>query len=325
MTERTPVRPRVLILYYSQSGDVHRVAEALLKPLAEIGAHVHWESLRPARPFPWPWKNIHYFFYIMPDCVLGHADPLEPLSPPTRDDYDLVILAYQVWFLSPSLPAQALLKSPEAAAILKDRNVLTLCVNRNMWHSASEIMKRLLSQVGARHCDNVVVTHQGPPLGTFVTTTRRLLTGKSGKVLGVLPAAEVGQGDLDRMQRLGEALVAQSDRIAAREPGSFLHGLDAVHVNRPYVLPERAARTMFSLWARGLDGAGRVWIGFRHIGTFLFSLFLLSMILTGIPLFFLGQWLLSPFLSGWLNRYIAQLEAPTGPPVKTIAAAPRTT
>lgn len=306
--------PRVLIVYYSQSGDVRRAAEALAAPLASHGADVHWEELRPTPPFPFPWRNIHHFFYIMPDCVLGHPSPIEPLSPRAFDDYDLVILAWQVWFLSPSLPVQALLRSPDAERLLKHRNVITVCVSRNMWHSASETMKRMLRDVGARQVDNVVVTHQGPPLATFVTTTRRLLTGRSGKVLGVLPAAEVGDRDFDRLRQLGVALAEQRERIKSREAASYLRGLDAVHVNRRYVIPERMARGVFYAWAKGLEGSGRIWVGFRHIGTFLFGNFLLTMILTGIPLVFLGQWLLSPLLGGWLGKYVAQLEAPTGSP-----------
>jgi hypothetical protein len=306
--------PRVLIVYYSQSGDVRRATEALVQPLAACGARLHWEELRPQTPYPFPWRNIHRFFYIMPDCVLGHPSPIAPLSPAAWEDYDLVILAWQVWFLSPSLPVQALLRSPDGERLLKNRNVITVCVSRNMWHSASETMKGLLREAGARHVDNVVVTHQGPPLATFVTTTRRLLTGRSGKVLGVLPSAEVGHHDFARLNRLGQALASQGDRLTARESASFLRGLDAVHVNRRYVIPERMARGVFWGWAKALDASGRVWTGFRHFGTFLFGNFLLTMILTGIPLVFLGQWLLSPLLRGWLTKYVAQLEAPTGGP-----------
>lgn len=311
-TPKNDVRPRVLVIYYSQSGDVRRVAEALLEPLANDGVPVHWEELRPTVPFPWPWKNIHKFFYIMPDCLLGHTIPMETLSTEaTSDEYDLVVLAYQVWFLAPSIPVQSFLQQPTVRQFLQGRNVMTLCVNRNMWNSASERMKRILAGIGANHVDNIVVTHQGHPLGTFITTTRRLFTGRAGKVMGVLSSAEVGGSDFDRMHQLGTELVNRQQAIAAREPTSFLAGLDTVSVNRTYVICELAAYYNFAAWAVILDAVGRVWSGLRHVGTFLFANFLLLMILTGIPVVLLGQWLLSPVINSPLNRYIDRLRAPS--------------
>ncbi len=57
-------------------------------------------------------------------------------------------LAYQVWFLSPSLPVTAFLKSA-AAAVLKDTPVITFIACRNMWLSAQEKMKVMLRDAGA--------------------------------------------------------------------------------------------------------------------------------------------------------------------------------
>ena len=42
--------------------------------------------------------------------------------------------------------------------------------------------------------DNVVVTHQGPPLATFVTTTRALFTGKRDRLWGIFPPAGIPEG-----------------------------------------------------------------------------------------------------------------------------------
>ena len=46
-----------------------------------------------------------------------------------------MILAYQVWYLAPSLPIRSLLRAhPEA---VRNREVLTLIACRNMWYSAA--------------------------------------------------------------------------------------------------------------------------------------------------------------------------------------------
>jgi hypothetical protein len=45
----------------------------------------------------------------MPECILGVPPEIEPPGFDPIEPFDLVVLAYQVWFLSPSLPVQGFL------------------------------------------------------------------------------------------------------------------------------------------------------------------------------------------------------------------------
>jgi hypothetical protein len=311
---------RILILYYSQSGDVRRVAEALAAPLADAGAELVWEELRPQVAYPFPWKSLSNFFNQMPECILQRPPEIAEPEFDLDRHYDLVILAYQVWFLSPSLPVQGFFRTRHAA-VLNAAKVLTLSVSRNMWQNASQTMKTLLAKTGAKHIDNIVVTHQGPPAATFVTTTRKLFSGREDRAGGVLPQAGVASQDLDRMKSLGEHLAHRLDRLDQPDCGSLLAGQNAVWVNRRYVVPEIAAWYVFRFWAGVISACGRVSDMLRHVGVFLFGCCLLCMILT-LPLFLLGKLLITPFIHRRVQEYIVRLYEPTGRPRETVSPSP---
>lgn len=312
---------RVLVLCYSQTGDVRRMAETLTSPLIEAGVKLVWEELRPRVVYPSPWRSIHKFFNVMPECILQDPPEIEPPKFDPDQRFDLVIVAYQVWFLAPSLPVQGFFRSAHAS-VLQGAKVLTLSVSRDSWHNASETMKALLADADANHTDNVVVTYQGPPLATFITTPRAVLFGKRNRLFGIFPAAVVSPDDVDRVERLGHALVRKLDLLDKPGGASLLRGEDAVQVNRHYVVPELVGWYVFRFWARLIRGSGRIWSGLRHMGVFLFSIFLVFMIITGIPLVFLGELLIGPWFRRRISAYIARLKEPTGSPADEPAPVP---
>jgi hypothetical protein len=123
---------RLLVIQYSQTGQQIAAVDALLGPLLEAGVPVHRETLRPmpAYPYPWPfWKFLDAF----PETVAGDAPALEPLAIPPGAEFDLVIIAYPVWFLSPPPALTAFLRGDDARRLLRDRPVITLTACRNMW------------------------------------------------------------------------------------------------------------------------------------------------------------------------------------------------
>jgi hypothetical protein len=165
---------RVLVLYYSQSGEVADIASLFATELSRTGAEVMIERLNPETPHPYPWRSIRRFFDAMPESVLGLPPPIRLAGYDPTSRFRLVVLAYPVWFLAPALPVQAFFRLPHAE-VLRGTETVTITVSRAMWQRASERIKGLLATVGAVHCDNVVVTHQGSPLLTLVSTPRALV------------------------------------------------------------------------------------------------------------------------------------------------------
>jgi hypothetical protein len=305
-------RPRILLLYYSHSGDAGRVAEELAGPLRAPEVDLTVERLRPIVDYPYPWRSIRRFFGILPECHLGPWPALEPLRVEPTQKFDLVILVYQVWFLAPSLPVQSFFHS-DAARLLRGVKVMTVSVSRNMWHSASETMKRLLREAGARHIDHVSITHQGPAWATFVTTPRSLLFGKKEGFWGIFPPAGISAADLAGIARFSRAILNQRDKLMKGDDAPLLRGLGAVQVNPRYVVPELIGWYWFRGWARLIRALGRMGSVPRLAGVYLFVVCLVMMILVVLPVTLLVRLLLYPCVRRWTAVYVHRLEQPSGP------------
>lgn len=302
---------RVLVLCYSQTGDSARVAHAISEPLAAAGHHIQTEHLRPVANYPFPWRNLITFFNVLPECLLGPPPAMQPVAFDPAVEFDLVILVYQVWFLAPSLPTQGFLASP-AVEVLRNRPIITVCVSRNMWTSASEQMKRRLLAADARQIDNVVVTHQGPPWATFITTPRWLLFGKSDPFWGIFPQAGIGDRELQRVRRMGELIRDRwrSDPRAASQ--SLLQNAGAVTINRRYLVPELIGWYLFVAWAHVLKGLGRLGTWPRRAGVCGFIFFLVCAVTVGIPIVALGTAILTPLVRRPLASFAKRVAAPSG-------------
>jgi hypothetical protein len=300
---------RILVLHFSQTGQLTRAVQSMLAPLrSRSDVEIVWQDLQPVEPFPFPW-GILRFFDTFPECVHLDPPPIRPVAfgPETR--FDLVIIAYQVWFLSPSLPITAFLKSP-VAAVLRDTPVMTFIACRNMWLSAQEKMKTLIAMNGGRLIDNVVLIDQGPPWATFVTTPRWVLTGKKNGFWGIFPSAGVSEDEIRAASRFGRALGDGLNLLKSGQP--LLKGLQAVQVNPGYIAGEKIAHRSFLIWGRLLRALGRPGNPLRRLVLVVYILFLITMILTVMPLGMLVRAALRPFLRRKLDAEVARLEAPSG-------------
>ena len=314
---------RILVLYYSQTGQLTRAARAMLAPLAvRRDVEIVWQELKPLVPYPFPWSFFR-FLDAFPECVYLDPAPIEPVGFDGDAQFDLIVLCYQVWFLSPSPPIVAFLKTP-AARVLKDRPAITLIACRNMWLSAQEKIKMLLAERGARLIDNVVLVDQGPPWATFVTTPRWLLTGKQDGFWGIFPAAGVSADAIAAAARFGRALVDSLDTLRDGAGGSLLRGLRAAKVNPGYVAGEKIAQRSFRLWGRLLRAIGPPGHPLRRATLLLYAVFLVTMILTVLPISMLARALLRPLLRGRLDAEVARLELPSGSSNERMARYART-
>ncbi len=301
---------RVLVLGYSQTGDVSTATESFIRALERPDVTLVKECIRPEEPYPYPWRSIGKFFDVLPECLLGIAPGIESVHFDPDADFDLVILAYQVWFLSPSLPIQGFLQS-ESARVLRDKKVITLSASRNMWNSASEKMKQLLTELGAVHIDNIVVTHQGPAWATFVSTPRALLFGKKEPLWGIFPAAGLDAATLNKLERFGEVLASRLSQLKSTTQG-ILRDLDVVTVEKRYVVPELLGWYCFASWARLIHFAGRGGSVVRRLAVYAFVGFLLFAILVGLPITIIISALLRPVIHNPVASYVNRLAQPSG-------------
>lgn len=302
---------RILVVYYSQTGQLTRVVRSFMEPLAgRADVQIMWQQIEPIVNYPFPWKLLP-FFDVFPEAV--YLDP-PAIVPPAIDPvarYDLVVLAYQVWFLSPSLPITAFLKSP-AARVLADTPVITVIGCRNMWLSAQETVRALIAQRGGRLIDNVVLTDQGPPWATFVTTPRWMLTGKQNGFARVFPPAGISEQDIAGAARFGRALADVLLLLQSGPSGPLLQGLGAVRVNPAYIASERLAHRSFRIWGALLRAIGPAGHPVRRSVLIVYIVFLISLILIVVPLGVLLRALLRPLMRRRVRREVAHLEQPSG-------------
>lgn len=298
---------RVLVVHFSQTGQLARIVRQLVSPLAgEV--EVVEEVLRPRAPYPFPWPLLR-FFDTMPESVLLDPPALEPIR--ADGNFDLVVLAYQVWFLSPCGPVTAFLKSDEGRRLLRGRPVVTVIGCRNMWLTAQETVKRLIHDAGGELRDNVVFTDDAPTMATLITTPRWLLTGKRDGFLG-LPPAGVADADIAGADRFGHALV-QALRAGREKSGKpMLAGLGAARVDPRLIFSERAGSRAFGAWSRIIRLGGKQGSLLRLPLVILFCVYLVAMILAVVPASLLLQRLLRPLFARRLESQKSYFELPSG-------------
>jgi len=302
---------RVLVVHWSQTGQTDRVAEAMVAPLeAAREVELVHGCLKPRADYPFPW-TVSRFLDVFPESV--HLDPPEMEALPLDDEaFDLIIIVYQVWFLSPSLPISGFIQSEQGQRILKGKPVVTVTACRNMWLTAQEKMKTLLSQAGARHLDHVALVDPGPPLATFITTPRWMLTGNRGDAQGRLPPAGLRESQIQGSRRFGHALLDALRRDEEEGSGPLLHGLGAAAVDRRFIMSEAIGHRSFRLWGHLIRAVGRQGQRRRRPVLYLYMVFLILMILTVVPVSLLLQAVARPLLAARLKRRQLLLEQPSG-------------
>jgi hypothetical protein len=173
----------------------------MLAPIHEA-CSIDFVEIIPKNKFTFPWTQ-HVFFDCMPETVLQIPEELEPMEIPNKN-YDLVILGYQPWFLSPSIPFNSFLQS-KYAECLKGKNVLTVIGSRNMWLNAQEKTKAKLHELKSTLVGNIVFIDKNPNLVSILTVIRWSFKGQK-EASGMLPEAGVSNKDIAESARFGSCI-----------------------------------------------------------------------------------------------------------------------
>jgi hypothetical protein len=311
--EASSIRPnkRVLVLNYSQTGQLTEITKRIIEPLQQdSGIQVHIETLYPVKSFPFPW-GFFSFLDAFPEAAHMVPPQLQPLSLTGEEDFDLVILPYQVWFLAPSQPITAFLKLSLAKKLLTGKPVVTVIACRNMWMLAQEKMKGLLEACGARLLDNVALVDPSPTMASLWTTPFWLLSGKKD-FLKLLPPAGVDAASIQAARRFGLALRDALNRNEERGTTPLLAGLKAADSNPHLLVSEKAATRSFYVWGKLLRAAGEPGQWRRYPFLVLYVIFLITLISTVVPLSLLIQSLLRPFMRQHFAALKQRFDLPSG-------------
>lgn len=301
-------KKHILVISYSQTGQLNELTQHFLKPLKQQENIVIEEcQIKPIQPYSFPWKFIP-FFNQFPESVHLKPAPIEtPLL--QREKYDLVVIAYSVWFLSPSQPITAFLQS-EQAKILKNTPVITLIGCRNMWLMAQEKMKKMLTALDANLIGNVVKTDQSNAWASFITTPAWMFSGKK-RYFSWLPSAGISDADMQDMQRFGCRLVEVLNENRPLDKSLF-QNMGAVKIDEKLMMSEKVGHRSFYIWGKLLLKCGQISPTFRQAVLYFYIVFLIILILTVVPLSAVVKRLLKPLLKEKLTRQKRYFAEPSG-------------
>lgn len=246
-------KPRILVLYYSQSGQLQHILQNILNDIRDK-ADIDYVAIAPQTPMPFPWTT-YAFFDVMPETVAHDPIPIKPLADEIMNQhYDLVVFGYQPWFLNPSLPISSFLQSP-SAAVLRGKKVITVVGCRNMWLHGQEKIKEYLLGLDTELVGNIVLTDTHPNLVSLLTIIRWSFKGKK-EASGLLPAAGVQEHDIRRAQRYGMPIFRHltEDNLDGLHRELLMMG--AIHLKPNLVLLEQKGIKNFRFWSKYIREKG---------------------------------------------------------------------
>lgn len=290
---------RILVVYYTQSGQLKEIIDSVLSPLTEVT--IDFLPIDTAEPFPFPWTD-EAFFGAFPESYLQIPQPLKPFQL-AHTDYDLVILGYQVWYLSPSIPFNSFLQHPEAKKLLSGKPVITISGTRNMWVMAHQKVKKLLTDCGARLVGNIALTDRHHNHISVITIVQWLFSGdKNKRYLGVFPKAGVADKDIESASVYGTLIAPhlQTGDYTGLQQEIVAHG--GVHYKRFLLSAEKKGNRLFGIWAKMIYGSKK-----RKFLLKCFRIYLYIAIWVLMPIVWLLYWLTYPLFFWKVEREVKKL------------------
>jgi len=293
---------KILIITYSQSGQLNEIVANITKPMAGQVEIVH-QKLSPVPDFPFPWTDIS-FWDAMPESVEMIPSQLKPLTINPDEDFDLIILGYPIWFLSPPIPLTTFLKLADAKKILNGKPVVTVIGSRNMWVGAQEDIKKMILDNGGLLKGNISLRDKHHNLPSVVTIIYWMISGKKDRYLGIFPKPGISDKDISEATRFGKPI------LSAVQSGDFdnLHEellkLKSVELIANIVSIEKKGKRLFKIWSRFILKKGGPGSAQRVGRLKLFKWYLLFVIFAASPIATIVFYITYPLFFLRINRNI---------------------
>jgi len=242
----------ILVIYYSQTGQLFDVLKNISATISDENVNISYCEIVPKKKFPFPWKSEE-FFDVFPETFLQIPAPIEAIPDEIlRKKYDLVILGYTVWYLTPSIPINSFLKSSEANKILANTPVITISASRNMWIMAQEKVKKLLVENEAKLVGNIALVDRNINHISVITIVHWMMGGKKTRLFGIFPKPGVSDSDIVAASRFGlpiKKAVMESDYGTLQKN---LLEMGAVKIDASLIATDKRGNVVFGKWANTL-------------------------------------------------------------------------
>lgn len=287
---------KILAICYSQTGQLAEMLAKFGKPFSDAGCSVEYVrvQMQSAYPFPWTAKS---FFTVMPGCVLLQPAAVEPFIL-KEEKYDLIVLGWQPWFLSPGIPFNSFMQNTSLQKVLQNTPVITVTGCRNMWVNAYEQVKIILQKSNAKQVGTIALADRHLNLVSFFTIFHWMLHGKKDRYLSIFPKPGVAQLDIDKMPLLGQLALPH---LQSGDWRGFQHELcsrDAVFLKFHLMFMEKKAGAMFRVWAKFIAARKN-----KSIWLSLFKYYLIIALFIFAPIVYVIDLLIfRPFFNSYIKR-----------------------
>ena len=247
---------KILVIYFSQTGQAKQALDATLKPFIENPNYaLDYQLIKPKKVFPYPWSYTE-FFDIFPEAVQGIPCEIEPLTIDTSINYDLIIIAYQPWFLSVCVPINSFLQSLHAKQLLANKPVVTIINCRNMWLGAQEKMKKQLLNLQANLIGNITFVDRSANLVSLITVLAFVLKGTKENFMGIFPKYGVTSKDLEKAPVFGNLIMTYLENNQLQKLQPALNSKGALDIRGNLLLMEGRGKALFPLYANYISKKG---------------------------------------------------------------------
>ena len=239
----------VLVVYYSQTGQLTDILKNVVSKIEDKTINVTYYKITPKTEFPFPWPS-EKFFDVFPETFLQIPTALENIPEDImQKKYDLIILGYSVWYLSPSIPINSFLMSSEGKLLLKNTPVITVSGSRNMWIMAQEKIKKALVANEALLVGNIALVDRNINHISVLTIVHWLLGGKKTRMFGILPKPGVSDRDITEASKFGIPIKAALLLNDYSQLQNNLLNIGAVRVDPSLIATDIRGNMVFSKWA----------------------------------------------------------------------------
>lgn len=292
----------VLVVYYSQTGQLYDILKNITLGMADPDITFTYHKIEPKQAYKFPWKKED-FFDVFPESFLQIPSEIEDPKPEILEKkYDLVILGYQVWFLTPSIPINSFLKSDAAKKILDKTPVITVIGARNMWVQAQEKLKKVLYACGAKLVGNIALVDRHINHISVITITHWMFGGKKDRMWGIFPTPGVSESDINGAFKFGSPIKESLLSTNFSNLQKDLLELDAVRIKPFLVLADKRANVLFSKWANHIVKKGGPGDPKRKKWLVFFNYYLLLAIWGLAPIVFIVFLLTYPIMANKIKR-----------------------
>ena len=292
----------VLVVYYSQTGQLLDILKNVVSTIRDENVHITYHQIEPEKEYEFPWKAEH-FYDAFPESFLQIPCALKDVNTEVLDKkYDLVILGYSVWYLTPSIPVNSFLKSEAGKKILNDTPVVTVIGCRNMWIQAQEKIKKLLISCNATLVGNIAMVDRHINHISVLTIVHWMLGGKKTRMLGIFPKPGVSDTDIEESCKFGSPIKNALLSESFSDLQSNLLNLGAVKIKPFLAVTDKRGNVLFSKWANLIIKKGGAGDPKRRKWLVLFKYYLLFAIWVMAPIVFIVFLMTYPLMMNRIKR-----------------------